>query len=98
MNEGQMADPYQVFVVLDRSFRDRLADLARNGPVWIVDTPANRAAADVFWAANSDRTHLNGVTTFRFDLGATAENILVSKLDTIDLHHGDIPLIRRTPC
>ena len=83
-----MAEGYRVFVVLDRAYGDRLAELAQAGPVWIVDTPPNRAAAESFWAANPDRINLNGVTTFKFEVDSSPEQILINELDTIDLHHG----------
>src|SRR6266446_5955338 len=37
--------PYKVYVVVDRAFGDRLHELRTSIPVWIVDTPLNRAAA-----------------------------------------------------
>ena len=43
-----MAEAYRVFVVLDRDYGERLLELARSGPVWIVDTPQNRAVARTF--------------------------------------------------
>jgi hypothetical protein len=53
-----MAEAYRVFVVLDRDYGERLLELARSGPVWIVDTPQNRAVAQNLWAANPNRNHL----------------------------------------
>jgi len=84
----QMAGPYRVFVVLDRDYGQRLDELAQNGPVWIVDTPANRAVAQQIWAAVPNRSHLEGVTTFKSPEGGSSEDILINELDTIDLHHG----------
>lgn len=83
-----MTKPSSVSVVLDRAYGAKLADLARIGPVWIVDTPPNRAAAEDFWVVNPDRNHLNGVTTFKAAAGASEEDILLNEMDTIDLHHG----------
>jgi len=83
-----MAEAHRVLVVLDDSHGDKLPDLVRSGPVWIVDTPPNRAAAQSFWAANPGRTHLNGITTFKFEAGTPPEDILINELATIDLHHG----------
>jgi len=84
----RMTEPYRVFVVLDREYGQRLAELAQTGPVWIVDTPANRPAAKQIWAANPNRSHLDGITTFKFEEGSSSEDILIDQLDTIDLHHG----------
>jgi len=83
-----MDQGYRVFVVLDRSYGDKLAELARTGPVWIVDTPRNHTAAEQFWAAHPDRTHLTGVTTFKFEIDSSPEETLINEMDTIDLHHG----------
>jgi hypothetical protein len=47
-----MTEPYRVFVVVDREYGERLAELAQTGPVWIVDTPANRSVAQQIWAAH----------------------------------------------
>ncbi len=58
------------------------------GPVWIVDTPENRAAARQIWVANPNGSQLAGVTTFRCCEGSSSEDILINELDTIDLHHG----------
>lgn len=41
-----MPELYRVFVVVDREYGERLGELAQTGPVWIVDTPANRTNAD----------------------------------------------------
>ena len=83
-----MSEPYRVFVVLDREYGERLGKLAQSGPVWIVDTPANQTVAQQIWAANPDRSHLKGVTTFKFGDDSSSEDILINELDVIDLHHG----------
>jgi hypothetical protein len=82
-----MGKPYKVYVVLDEEYGERLLDLAKTGPVWIVDTSRNREAAQRVWAANKSQTHLNGVTTFTTG-DCSAEDALINHLDTIDLHHG----------
>jgi hypothetical protein len=83
-----ITEPYRVLVVVDRDYGQRLAELAQSGPVWIVDTPANRTAAQQIWAADPNRSHLKGVTTFKFREESSSEDILINELDTIDLHHG----------
>jgi hypothetical protein len=84
----QPLDGYRVFVVLDRDYGERLSELAKNGPVWIVDTPTNRAAAQRSWTANPNRSHLDGITTFKTTDTSSPETALIEQLDTIDLHHG----------
>jgi hypothetical protein len=83
-----MPDAYRVFVVLDREFGGRIFALAETGPVWIVDTPLNRAAAQKIWAVDPNRSHLVGVTTFKAGDDSPPEDTLIDELDTIDLHHG----------
>ncbi len=83
-----MVEAYRVFVVLDQDYGEGLSALAQTGPVWIVDTPLNRAAAQKIWAASPDGTHLDGVTTFKFGVDSSPEDILIDELETIDLHHG----------
>jgi hypothetical protein len=76
-----------VFIVVDRDYGSHLADLPPNEPVWIVDTPTNRAAAQKSWTARPDGAHENGVTLFS-STSASAEDCVIHQLDTIDLHHG----------
>jgi hypothetical protein len=83
-----MTKPYRVFVVVDREYGQRLTALTQEGPVWAVDTPANRAVAQHIWDAEPNRSHLQGITIFKFPKDGSPEDILVNELDTIDLHHG----------
>jgi len=80
--------PYTVTVVLDREYGERLSELPVGAPVWIVDTPANRAAAEKLWAERHDESHLTGITTFTTNADISAEDLLIDEFDTIDLHHG----------
>lgn len=80
--------PYPVTVILDRAYGERLLALPVGTAVWIVDTPPNRAAAQRLWAQHTSDSHLDGVTTFKTREEASAEEMLLGKLDTIDLHHG----------
>ena len=83
-----MTKPYRVFVVVDREYGQRLTDQTQAGPIWVVDTPANREVAQEIWDAEPNRSHLQGITTFKFPEDDSPEDILVNELDTIDLHHG----------
>ena len=78
-----------VAVVLEVAFGDRLGDLAARMPVWIVDSPANRAAAEALRRAFPGRSHRDGVTTFRVNPSDSPEKWLEDILPTIDLHHGE---------
>lgn len=78
--------PYSVSVVLDRAFGSRLSELL--GPVWIVDSPVNRAIAEELRTQFPTRNHLDGVTTFKAGETDSPEEMLIANLGTIDLHHG----------
>jgi hypothetical protein len=82
-----MAAEHCVFVVVDREYGERVCELVRTGPVWVVDTPTNRSAAQKVWAERPDASHLEGVTTFKSE-ASSPEDVLIRELDTIDLHHG----------
>lgn len=83
-----MAEPCRVFVVLDRDYGQRITELAQTGPVWVIDTPANRTVAQQTWDASPNASHLEGVTTFKFQEDIPSEDILINELGMIDLHHG----------
>src|SRR5262245_46789716 len=85
--EAMMPTPYCVAIVLETDLGDRLGELAARMPVWIVDTPANRAAAQRYWAHNPGRPHTEGVTTFVLD--ASRPDDLADVLSEVDLHHGE---------
>lgn len=74
--------------MVDRDYGQHLTELAKAGPVWIADTPVNRPVAQEIWAAHPNRSHLEGVTTFKVSEGTSSEDMLINELDTIDLHHG----------
>jgi len=84
----QIVVPYTVYVVVDREFGDRLSELAADVPVWIVNTTLNRTAAQSLGKERKHEDHLRGVTTFEGSESSSPEDLLVSQIDTIDLHHG----------
>jgi hypothetical protein len=56
--------------------------------VWIVDTPENRTVAQHVCTAPPNRSHLEGVTTFKVREDTSSEDMLLGELNTIDQHHG----------
>jgi len=50
--------------VVDKDFGDRLQTLVGFGPVWVVDTEANRKAAESHWHENPGPKQ-EEVTTFK---------------------------------
>jgi hypothetical protein len=75
-----------VAIVVDPDFGDRLLSLAKEMPVWIADTPANRSRAESFWS-RSDSAHPT-LTTFRV-AGNDAAEWCRTILPQVDLHHGE---------
>lgn len=55
-----------VTVVFQDDYSEHLEKVAFRSPVWIVDTPANRQAAEGAWHAATEWPHIS-VTLFRFD-------------------------------
>ena len=56
--------PRSVAVVFAEDFSSQLEKLAFHTPVWMVDTPANRAAAEEAWMQAVEWPHIS-VTLFR---------------------------------
>jgi hypothetical protein len=83
-----VAVPYKVCIVVERDFGERLAELEPGVPVWIVDTPSNATVARRLRTEGNQESHLSGITTFNDSHSSSPEDLLVSELDTIDLHHG----------
>jgi len=79
--------PAIVFIVVERNYGPRLADLPPDEPVWIIDSPTNRSAAENAWANRPRGVHGNGVTLFT-STSASAEDCVIHQLDVIDLYHG----------
>jgi nitroreductase len=80
--------PYKVYVVVDREFGERLMALGPGVPVWIVDTPINKPVAQRLWKERTHENHLTGITTFKDWDSSTPEDLFISELDMVDLHHG----------
>ena len=81
---------YTVGIVVDTEFGNRIEQLAREMPVWVVDTPVNRAAAEQFHREGSSPTHRDGVTTFKVDVSGTPNDWCRDILQAVDLHHGEL--------
>ena len=72
----------RVSLVVDKDYGHRLQSLI-NGPVWIIDSPANRIAAEACRQKEGD------VTTFKSLDGDSADAACLKILGTVDLHHGE---------
>ena len=80
---------YTVAIVVDPAFGDQLPALAARVPVWIADTPVNRAAAERSWQADEPMPRPTGVTTFRITEKTSPEEWCASILGTVIEHHGE---------
>jgi hypothetical protein len=65
--------PYEIFIVLDRDYGSRLRKLLESGPIWAVNSPANREVAQEIWKEFPSRDHLDGITIFTIGKGASPE-------------------------
>lgn len=92
-----------VTLILDPAFGAQLAPLAFHRPVWIVDTPPNRTAAQDATRAADEWPHIH-ITLFRplgesatkKDWTALLDQIAIElPFDTIDVIGGEITLSAR---
>jgi len=86
--DGMEKAPSSVFAVVDRAFGERLAGIGPDVPVWVVDTPVNRPVAERLWKERPAESHLTGITLFVDSVALSPEDLLLSEVETIDLHHG----------
>jgi len=77
-------------VILDPAFGNRLREMPDGEPVWIVDTPPNRLAYEAVGKERKPESHIVGLSSFKVDPKGKPEDWLISELETIDLHHGEI--------
>lgn len=73
-------------VVLDRAFGDRLEKLAFQRPVWLVESSANRTAAEAAWLRASEWPQIS-VTLFRPLPDAPSKGDWEAFLAQLALHH-----------
>jgi hypothetical protein len=79
------ASEYTVGIVVDATFGERIHSLVHKMPVWIVDTPINRAAAESRWRQQPE----DSVTTFKVNSGDSPEDWCAGVLGTVIEHHGE---------
>ena len=79
-----------VVIVVDPAFGERIRALAPEIPVWVVDTPVNRAAAQRFWPNGPEHGTRVDITTFIARAGESPERVCMGVLPTVDLHHNEL--------
>jgi hypothetical protein len=77
-----------IAIVLDAEFGAQLHELASRMPVWVVDTPGNRAAIESEWTRRRRDGAERELTVFRMIDGLSASDHIAALLRTIDQHHG----------
>jgi hypothetical protein len=81
--------PYRVYVVVDTHYGERLRDLSADEPIWIIDSEENHSVIQTLWNERKGSSHLDGITSFKYDSKGNPEDWFVNELATIDLHHGE---------
>ncbi len=80
---------HRVAIVVDRTFGQKLAELAETMHVWICDSPANSAACEFVWRSVSGDHKLDeGATRFNCLPDTPVDDVLLKIIDSVDLHHG----------
>jgi len=80
-------DPEIVAIVVDPHYSAHLEALADQMPVWIADTPRNRAAAEAYRCVRNP-VHPWGVTTFSVSLEDSPSSWAADILPDVVEHHG----------
>jgi len=81
-------DQLEVAIVLARDYAARLIERASSGPVWAIDSEANKGVAQEFWDQFPLCSHLDGITIFSASSVLTPEEILMAEFANIDEHFG----------
>lgn len=78
-------------LVLDPGYGARLAALADHMHLWVVESPANRVAAESVWAKQEPGSHDRGLTLFKDGRqGDWDEARWLGMLNEIELHYGPL--------
>lgn len=88
MTEAQ----YVVGIVVDSEFGERALTLLTHMPIWMADTPLNRAVAEPVWQAapSTDQTRVGAITLFKVDPAGSPESWCKGILGDVNLHHGPL--------
>lgn len=76
-------------MTLDPSYGIRLHNLPPGEPVWVIDSEVNNPIIQKIWKSQNTTTHLEGLTSFKYDKNGNPESWLLDELQNIDLHHGE---------
>ena len=76
-------------MIADPTFGERMTTFVVAAPVWVVDSPLNRAVVERYRAASNAGERLPELTLFRGDLALTGAEIALGILHVIAEHHGE---------
>ncbi len=76
----------RVAIVVDRAFGQRLSELSRLGPVWILESPANTPVIQELWQGASTMEKVE-VTSFQDAPDLSTEAICADIIATVAEHH-----------
>jgi hypothetical protein len=77
----------RVAIVVAPDLGERVVRLASQSPVWVADTPANRAAVDQLRARAAGGEPGGRVTTFRVDPAGTPDDWAAAVIGAVAAHH-----------
>jgi hypothetical protein len=75
-----------VTLIVDREFGQNVMAKARLGPVWVINSPANKEGMKALW---SDKSLPPDYSTIFVDQDSTPEVTVLEQLDNVDMHHHD---------
>ncbi|BET65449.1 hypothetical protein ASA1KI_03670 [Opitutales bacterium ASA1] len=81
-------DRYRVILVVDRWFGDRIRELPRGIPAWVVDSPLNHSQIVEVWSHATSHDHHTGLTSFHDSTEDPPAALAAKMIATIELHHG----------
>ena len=90
---------HKVGIVVDQNFGERIAELARDFHVWVVDSPTNTPVIRRFYELDQSAPEADpldyGITGFEASETETAQEMCAEIAETVDIHHcggfGDEP-------
>jgi len=79
--------PYRVYIVLDPHYGERLRDLPADEPIWVINSEQNHSVIQILWNERRGSSHLDGITSFKYNPKGNPEDWFITELSTIDMHH-----------
>jgi len=81
-----------LIVILETNYAEHLEETAQLAPVWIVNTPVNRAECERLWKSDSHFDHRERGAITSYDIADPEDRLasLLGILPTLEDHHGDV--------